>query len=498
MNGVSLMRWPDIAVLIVFMVGMAAMGVYFARKNEKTSEEYFLGNRSFPGWAVGLSMAGTALSSVTFLALPASTYVLDMRFAMQYAAYPVIVIFTVWLIIPFFRSGRITSAYEYLEHKFGLPIRLYTSASFAVMQLVRLAVVLYLMALPVGQLCGGLPIVWVIIISGVVVMLYTGYGGIAAVIWTDVIQTIILFAGALICLVTVVWEVPGGLGTVIDVGYVNGKFSLGSLQFGFGERTMWVMLLIGFIGFLGGSMADQTMVQRYLAASSTREARKAAIVSAVSSIFTWMLFLFIGICMFVYFKVLPDPNVAKLNPEEVLPYYILTRIPSGLAGIIIAAILAAGLSTLSSGINSISTVAVVDFLKRCISRDRPDEYYFYQARLISFAVGVIMIAGALIFHYLPRESMSDLSLIIGSLFGGCSMAIFLAVFFVCKIDAKAATAGLIGALLLNIYLMLCAFGALPEHMVWHLHSYLVSVAVNVAFFIFAFLSLIVRKAPRHD
>ena len=485
---VNTCRPADLAVLLLFLAAMAYMGWYLARKRNNNSEDFFLGGRSLPGWAVGLSMAGTALSSVTFLALPAATYVLDMRYVMQYAAYPLVILMAIFLFIPFFRKSGITSAYEYLENRFGLPVRLYTSASFIIMQQIRLAAVLYLMALPVAHLTG-IPVLWVIFLCGIAVMLYSGFGGMTAVVWTDVVQTIILFAGAFIIIGGILADVPGGLNGVIEQGSAAGKFSLGPRSFGLGERTMFVMVLAGFTTFLSGSIADQTVVQRYLAASSTFEARKAAVISAVSCMFTWGIFLFLGVALFVWVKNTGDAQIAKLTPEEVLPYYILHRIPQGIAGVIITAVIAAAMSTLSSGINSNATVCVVDFIRRCIAPGKSDAYYLKCGKYASFASGIIMIAGAAAFHFLPRESMTDLTLIIGSLFGGCTLAIFLAVFFCKRINSTRAMIGIAGALVCNVYCMLSSFKLLPEKITLHIHSYLVILLVNAAFFVFAALPL---------
>ena len=184
------MRILDLLAVVLFLAGMAGMGVWFARKNTST-EAYFLGNRSFPGWAIGISMLGTSISSVTFLAIPAAAYVLDYRQAVTNLALPFVAVIALIFFIPLFRQGNMTSAFEYLEKRYGVLIRSYAALSFLVLQVVRLAMILYLVSIPIEGMLG-IPILWIIIVGGVVVSLYTVFGGIEAVVWTDVVQTFIL------------------------------------------------------------------------------------------------------------------------------------------------------------------------------------------------------------------------------------------------------------------------------------------------------------------
>lgn len=490
MIGFLTFRGLDVVVILVFLLAMAGMGVFFSKKN-KSTEDYFLGGRSFPGWAIGLSMIGTSLSSVTFLALPAAAYVLDMRFCSQYLLFPFILIVSLVVFIPFFRRAKITSAFEYLESRFGRVVRGYAALSFIVLQVIRLSTVLYLVSVPVAQLSGQ-PSLLVILVGGIIISFYTVLGGIEAVIWTDVVQTLILIGGGVLCFVMILIELPGGLGEVIRVGVADHKISLGPTEWSLNERTMWVMMFVGGLGFLGASCADQNVVQRYLAAKSMREARKASSICVGVSLLTWWFFIFLGVCLYVYFKAVPDAAVADMSPEDILPFFILTRVPAGIAGLIIAAVLAAAMSSLDSSINSVTTVATVDFLKPYFAKARSEEYYLKWAKGCSLLVGVVMIGGAMVFHYIPRESMNDLAMILASLFGGCTMGLFLVGFFSMRVDNVGAVSGLVASVLFNLYLLFNAFGWLPEALEWHVHSYLAGALVNLLFFITAYLIALLR------
>ncbi len=220
-------RTIDLAVIIVYLAAMGLMGLYFARKNNST-EQYFLGGRSFPGWAIGLSMVGTSISSMTFLAFPAAAYFLDWRQVVPNLMLPLVAVVAILVFIPLFRRGRTTSAFEYLEERFGPLVRIYGALSFMLLQLIRLGTILFLVSLPVAALLD-VNIYWVIVLGGLFILFYTVLGGIEAVIWTDVIQTIVLLGGGIICLIDIVWVLPGGFGHIFEVGREHDKFGVGDI-----------------------------------------------------------------------------------------------------------------------------------------------------------------------------------------------------------------------------------------------------------------------------
>lgn len=476
------MRIADLVMIILFLAGMAGMGVYFARRSRST-EAYFLGNRSFPGWAIGLSMLGTSISSVTFLALPAAAFVLDYRQLVPNLSMPVVALLAMWLIIPFFRSCTATSAFEYLEKRYGASLRLYAAASFIVIQLLRLATILYLVAIPMAEMLG-IGMATVIVVSGIVVGFYTVTGGIEAVIWTDVVQTIILLGGGILCLLLIVHALPGGFGEVFRVGAEFDKFSPGPLELNFSGRTLPVMILLGIVNFGTEYISNQNVVQRYIAAKSLSEARRATLMCAFMSVPTWLCFFFLGTCLFVYYKAFPNPEVARMIPDQVLPYFILNKTPPGVAGIIIAACLAAAMSSLSSSINAVSTIGTVDFLKR-FRPECPDRTALRHARLYALLATLIMIAGAIGICYIPKESVNDMSLIVSSLFGGGMFAIFLLGFFSTRVGNRAILTGLAAGLGFNLYMMLNSLGLLPEALRCGVHSYWTTILVNALLFLIA-------------
>lgn len=486
-------RILDVAVVVCGLLGLLLMGLRFSSSN-RTTEDYFLGNRSMPGWLVGISLVGTSISSITFLALPAAAFALDWRLIVNNLMLPVGIVMAVFVFIPLFRQGRITSAFEYLGARFGPILRLYGAVSFIIVQLLRLSTVLYLASLPVSLLLGT-PVVTVILVGGIFISIYTMFGGIKAVIWTDLVQTVILLGGGVICLVTIIAATPGGLSEIVSRGASDGKFSLGDFDLDFARRTFWTMTILGVFQWLTDYSSNQTIIQRYLAVSSTREARKAVLLCGVVSIPIWAFFFFLGTALYGFYTTVPDPAVAGLPADSVLPYFLQTKVMVGVTGLVIVGILAAAMSTLDSGINSISTVAVVDFVRG--RRVAPDSRgsHLASARIAAGGAGVLMITGALIYHQMPRESMLDFQVIVTALFGGCLGGLFLVGIFTTRVDGSAALGAVGIAIAANAYLLLNQMRWLPESWLFDLHAYWVGLSVNAVFVVSA-LGLSLRKRAR--
>ncbi|MBC9888331.1 MAG: sodium:solute symporter, partial [Opitutae bacterium] len=243
-----LIRPLDVFAICVYLIGMVVLGFFFSRRNDST-ERYFVGNRAFPGWVIGLSMLGTIVSSATFLALPATAYVLDWRQLNVNLVLPFVALLAIVVFIPFFRRGKLTSAFEYLGNRYGTLPRLYGTFSFIVLQLIRMAQILFLVSLPL-QFLTGVSIEIVALGAGVLIAIYTIAGGIEAVIWTDVIQAVILVFGGIICFALIAFDLPGGLGQIVEIGKANNKFSLGSFDWNLHERTFWTVIILGIINWL--------------------------------------------------------------------------------------------------------------------------------------------------------------------------------------------------------------------------------------------------------
>jgi solute:Na+ symporter, SSS family len=507
----------DVAAIVAYLSAMAVMGVYFARKND-TTEDYFVGNRAFPGWVIGLSMLGTSISSVTFLAFPAAAFSEDWRQVVPNLFLPVGAVVAIVVFIPFFRRGRLTSAFEYLGDRYGLPVRLYGTFSFILLQLVRLGIILYLVSIPMKYLTGA-PIELVIVLAGIFIAFYTVAGGIEAVIWTDVLQAVVLLLGGFICFGYIALNLPDGIPQIFEVAAAHKKFSVGSFDWDLNEKTFWTVAILGVFNWLTMYSSDQNFVQRYAAAKSLKDARRATAIYSAVAVPTWTFFFFLGTSIWVYYRVLPEESVAGLHADDVFPYFILTKIPAGIAGVVIAGVLAAAMSSLDSSINAISTVSVVDVLRPYLAPGRDDRFYLRTARLLATVTAGAMIGGAILFSRLPKESMNDIVLIVGSVFGGCLLGLFLLGFFTTRVDGVSALIALALAILLNVYLMLIVLTtktleliaedragdvpmfvqrlaqSFPESLMVEIHAYWVGVVVNLVFMVSAYSISLCRRRP---
>ncbi|MFQ5733785.1 MAG: sodium:solute symporter, partial [Planctomycetaceae bacterium] len=338
----------------------------------------------------------------------------------------------------------------------------------------------------------------VIVCLGVFISFYTIAGGIEAVIWTDVVQSIVLWVGGAVCFALIAFRLPGGFEQIFKVGAEQGKFHVGSMDFNLSERTFWTVSLLGIVSWLTMYSSDQNVVQRYLAAKSMREARKATTIYSVLAVPTWAFFFFLGTCVYVFYRVYPDSTAAGLEADQVFPYFILTQVPAGLAGLVIAGVLAAAMSSVDSSLNAISTITTVDLLKRHLAPGRDDRFYLRAARIVAVAASVLMILGAILFSAIEKESMNDLSWIVASVFGGCLLGLFMAGFFTQRIDNTSAMIGLGGALTLNVYLGVSVAGWLPPALTVPVHSYWVGILVNLAFLLIAGGIALFRGRNRKD
>ena len=489
----------DVVVLLGYLAGMTAMGVYFSRKNVNT-EEYFVGGRSFSGWVIGLSLVGTSISSITFLAYPGDAFKTGwLRFMPNYML-PLGVFIAAYVFLPFFRRGKITSAYQYLEGRFGPSIRVYAALAFIIGQLVRVSMILYLLSLVVHEMTG-LDQTWCILIGGGFVALYTIIGGIDAVIWTDVIQTGVLVLGGILCLGIIIHELPGGLGQILSEAWNAGKFAPAEWEDGkmlpvswglsLQKKTAMMMLVLGLTAWLNEYSANQNVIQRYCASKNAHEARKAMFVAAFASVPIWAFYMFLGTSLFVFFKVFPTTEAAEMltgerKPEQILPFFIMHHLPKGFTGLVIAAALAAAMSSLDSSINGISTVGIVDIYRRHFVKDREDRHYLRVAWTFATIAAAIMIGGAVILARAETKTLQDTGTVIGSLLGAGLLGIYMLGFFTNRGDARAVGIGIVFTLLFTGWTVLADKGVLPEALTVPFDLYYTGLIGNLVMFAIGF------------
>ncbi len=505
------LHFLDILAIIGYLGGTALIGVYFSRKN-KSTEEYFVGGRSFPGWVIGLSLVGTGISSVTFLAYPADAFKTSWIRFLPNLLMPLAVLIAAYFFLKFFRRGKITSAYEYLEGRFGVSVRLYGSASYIIRGLIRISIMLYLVSILFNQVTSlSLPLC--IIIAGVFVTFYTVLGGIDAVIWTDVIQTIVLVGGALLCLAVVVYYLPGGFEQIFNDALAQGKLSFSELvngelipiswELSLSKKTGSMMLLFGLTIWLTMYSSEQATIQRYCASKSIKEARKGMLWVVLASLPIWAFFMFLGTSLFVFFQHSPTPESAamlsgEMKAEHILPYFIINYLPAGISGLVIAAALAAAMSSLDSIINAISTVLTVDFFRPHILKGREDVYYLKLARILALLAGVVMIGGALLLSVTETKTLEHTALVLASIIISGRLGLYLFGFFTTIGDAKAVWTGLTFSFLFTLWSVLSGNNLLPAYLTVPFDLYYTSIIGNIIMFTVGFLTAALLPAKKQD
>ena len=433
------LHWMDLLVLAVGFVIIIAIGVTSARRS-KSAEGYFLAGRSLPGWVVGFSVMATIVSSMTFLSNPAFTYEHDWRHMPANCTYLLAAIVALLLFVPFYRKLRLNSIYEYLERRFGTWARLYAAGCYVLLKTAKMGIVLYITSLALQIIVGrSVPLEIVMLVFAIVVAAYTIAGGLEAVIWTDLLQGIALIGGGLICMPIIAAQVPGGFAEIIDVAWEQGKFDVGSTDLTLLKVTLWATILGKFMNFCQLLGTDQAAGQRYAAASSDREARKAVILGCLLTIPVWAYFFFVGTSLYVRYQLNPDPAIDGLRPDQIFPHFITTQLPAGIAGLAVLGLLAAAMSTLDSIINAAAATATTDFYQRLWVPDATPRHYLVVGRLFSLLFSIIMIGSALAIHYSRQgKAIEDLQLMLLSILGGGLLGLFLLGFLTRRVDSRAA------------------------------------------------------------
>ena len=431
--------WVNYAVLGVYLAALVAMGVYFSRR-ENTTDDFFRAGRRIPWWAAGLSVYGTMLSAITFMAIPAKLYGTNwLYFVSIFGLFLIIPVIT-RAFIPFYRRLDVTTAYEYLEKRFNVVVRMLGSVMFLLMQFGRIGIVLLLPSIALS-IVTGINVYLCIAMTGVLATVYTVMGGMEAVIWTDVLQVIVLMAGAIISLVLIVVNVPGGVGELHRVALENGKLEWADFSLDFTTATVWVLLL-AFPNTLIPYASDQAVIQRYLTTRDEKSASRGLWLCAFLGIAA-LAFWALGTALYGFYRAHPallSPALAK--PETIFPWYIVNELPTGVAGLVIAGVFAASMSSLDSSMNSMSAAVVTDFYRRF--RKNPSEASCLRlAKVVTAVVGVLGIVFALSMVGTDIKSIWDQFNVILGLFGGALAGLFLLGIFTRRGTGRGAIVGLV-------------------------------------------------------
>lgn len=440
--------WLDYAVLAAYLLPLLWIGHHFSRRNT-TRDEFFLGGRRVPWWAAGLSIYGTQLSAITFLAIPAKAYAEDWTYLPGNLSIVLIAPIVVAWYLPFFRRLQVTTAYEYLEHRFNLATRLVGSVAFVGLQWARMAIVLYLPALALAAVTG-IDVRLSILCMGVLCTVYTLQGGMRAVIWTDVLQVVVLLLAAVVSLVLIVWRIDGGLATVAAIGYDAGKMRMADWRVDMTIASVWVVVLGNLVSHLVPYTADQAVVQRYLTTRDERQAARAVWTGAALAVPTSLLFFAVGTALYAFYRTHP----ALVNPDvpvdATFSWFIAQQLPMGVTGLVVSGVFAAAMSTLSSSINSITTAVVTDFSAR-LRPAATEATHMRLAKRLTVLVGVGGTLSALVLATWDVRSLWDTFLQSVGLFGGGLAGLFVLGIFTRRAHGTGALVGFAASAALLVY-----------------------------------------------
>ena len=476
------MRTADLVVFISYLVSLIFIGALFFNRS-RSSSSYVVGDSRIPAWVISLSLFATFVSSISYLALPGSAFQGNWNPFVFSLSLPVAAIMAVKYFVPLYRKVNSPSAYTFLANRFGSWARTYASSMYLLTQVMRVGTIVYLLALATNMQFGwSIPLV--IVVTSLVVMIYSVLGGIQAVIWTDAVQAILLIGGALYCVVIMVADMPGGMNAIISAGSSAEKFSLGSLSADLSQPTFWVVLVYGIFINLQNFGADQNYIQRYLTSRSLKEAQWSAFWGALLYIPVSMVFLFIGTSLWALHQSGSLALSGELveTADKVFPYFIVNSLPPGATGLLMASLFAAGMSTMSTSYNSSATIILTDFfLLRSALTESQKMLVLYVSTAIIGVVGML-IGVAMI----STKSALDVWWKFASIFSGGVLGLFLLGAFT-QIQSKSSAAlAVVAGLGVIILITLASFvpGSIP--FLEQFHPYLAIVFGTTTIFVVGF------------
>ena len=443
------LHFIDYFIIVIFLLATLAFGLRFA-KRQKSTETYFLAKNKIPSWAIGISLLATLISSVTFLGYPGTGYASNWILLVQGLMVPVVLLFSIWFIVPLYRKVIRLSTYEYFEKRFGPFARYYSSLAFVLRQFSGMGTVFYLLALALTNMTGGNTYV-IIAVVGLIIITVNLLGGIEAVIWLDVFQGFMLFASGIICLAVILFSVEGGITNVWKVASANGRTGFGPYDIDLTRLTFIVMVVNGAFYAIQKYGTDQTVVQRYLTARTDKSAIRASLLGILLTVPVWTLFMFIGTALFVYYRQQPLPE--GLRSDAVFPYFIMTKLPTGLVGFILSAMISAAICSLSADLNSLAAVGVEDYYKK-LSPGRSDKSYLRASRWIVMISGLLAIIIGVMYLQAGDEGVLGIVFTLYAIFSGGIVGIFLLGLFSARANSQGVTIGIITCIIFTAYAFL--------------------------------------------
>ena len=437
-------------VIILLVLGITLwLGFRFANR-QKTTAQYFLSKGNFPAWALGLSLLSTLISSVTFLGYPAQGFTSNWILLVQGLMVPVVLMGTIWFIVPLYRKVIGLSTYEYFEKRFGMFARYYSSSSFIIRQFAGMGTVLFLIAVAIHEMTNMHPFL-VLSVVGFVLVMVNLKGGMQAVIWLDVFQGFMLFASGIICLLVLLYSIDGGIAEAWNIASANNRTGFGPYKWDVTQLTLLVMMINGAFYAIQKYGTDQTVVQRYLSAKNDKAAIKASLLGISLTVPIWTIFMLIGTALFVFYKQrgLPD----GMQAEAVFPHFIMTQLPTGVIGFIVAALISAAICSLSADLNSLAAVGIEDYYKK-LRPHKTDKQYLHMSKLYVVLSGLLSIAIGGLYLLTGNEGVLGVIFTVYAIFSGGIVGIFLLGLFSARANRQGVNIGIIVCILFTAWAFL--------------------------------------------
>lgn len=462
----------DSVVLVGYLGAVVAFGCWFGSRN-RTPDDFMVAGGRMPGWAVGLSILGAYVSSISFLANPGASYSTNWNPFVFTLSLPLAVwVATKWF-VPFYRHGGDISAYHHLERRFGPWARTYAVVCYLLTQVARMGTILYLLGVALSPMTGwSVPLI--IVLTGVLVTLYTLIGGTEAVIWTDAIHSVVMIVGVVVCVAILLGAMPEGPGQMFGIASEHHKFSLGSIGASVKAQTVWVVLVYGLFINLNNFGIDQSYVQRYITARDDGAAKRSLWFGGLTYVPLAALFFFIGTALFAFYVARPGalpPDVAAKG-DKVFPYFIAHELPAGMTGLVIAALSAAAMN--GFGLNTVATITLCDLYERYVSPGASPRQRMRVLYASTIAWGALATGAAL--AMMRVKSALDSWWEMAGIFSGGMLGLFLLGRLSKRAGNAAAAAGVAAGVAVILWMTLSTrYDAVPAILRSPFHPYLVIV-----------------------
>ncbi|MHB8654396.1 MAG: sodium:solute symporter [Terriglobia bacterium] len=443
--------WLDLTVVVGYLIAITIFGAHFG-KSQRTLHDYFLGGRRLPWWAIAFSVVSAETSILTIISTPGIAYRSNMAFLQLVFGYMVARVVVSFIFIPRYFAGELFTAYQLVERRFGRGLKIFTAVLFLISRALAEGVRVFAISIVIEVIFKTGVLTSVIIITALT-LFYTFRGGLTAVIWTDVIQLLIYMSCTIMALFLALHAIPGGWHEVVRLAHVDGnKFQV--FDFNFNWHTPYLF----WSGLIGGTFlttashgTDQLIVQRLLAAKNKSQSQAALLSSGLVILFQFTLFLLVGVTLFAFYNHFP-PAASFSNPDKLFPTFVVTELPRGLAGLLIAAIIAAAMSNLSAALNSLASSSVMDFYKPFVRPNADEKEYMRVSRGMTLFWGAVLVIVAFVVQRY-HESVLELALTIASVAYGAMLGIFLLGVLTKRVRASHALFGALLGLATLLYVM---------------------------------------------